>query len=261
MLKLRNFTLIELLVVIAIIAILASMLLPALNKARDKAHNTTCSNQMRQLGTYELMYSSDSGDFLVLTRNRKDSHDSWFEKLAAYATGTKDATWQNGNRLFFEQKRRGWYSQGYAQVPLCPSVKDPKTDLNYTTMPYTGNGRGGYGRNTYFGTRADNGIDWYAGSGGLYSQVRAGSVRKPSRTALLMESYIFYVGAGGSEWKSYVRFPHDNQMNVLAADGHVDKLRGIQTATWGGTVTPFNSLDFHFRPDAQLDSNGLPTGM
>ena len=109
-----NFTLIELLVVIAIIAILAAMLLPALNKARDKAHAITCVNNLKQLGISWSMYAGDYDGIVVAG----SATESWAVTLARYMTRNWSASFHDPGVV------NGTFNTSRVDIFECPSAKD-----------------------------------------------------------------------------------------------------------------------------------------
>lgn len=84
------FTMIELLVVISIIAILVSILLPSLHRARAKATSSACQNQLKQLGVQTVMYCDDNDGYIYDCTNLYIPNGNWASYLTSYMYKTKD---------------------------------------------------------------------------------------------------------------------------------------------------------------------------
>ena len=112
------FTLIELLVVLAIIAILASLLLPVLSKAKCRALSLNCMSNNKQLGLAWIMYANDNRDFLPPNGNGGKGSKGWVD---GWLTWALDA--DNTNIINLKNSVLGPYTTGPVGLYKCPADK------------------------------------------------------------------------------------------------------------------------------------------
>ena len=119
----QNFTLVELLVVIAVIAILASMVLPALRSALDKARAIQCTNNQKQLGTATFLYTDDNKGYMPDNSAPASStvtSAKWATFIWSYTTGEAIVS----EFAYLRQLPSGSYEPKLSMF-TCPAVMDP----------------------------------------------------------------------------------------------------------------------------------------
>jgi len=274
----KCFTLIELLVVIAIIAILAAILLPALQAARERAKTSTCTNNLKNLGTISISYINDNRSFWPCTNSTANNENAECQNFMwptclIYGKYISDYRITRGSHKLTNR----WYQnqQCYPDNPLmrCPNIQFSEKVFNLPSFAQP---------QTYASVSAQDGDASKANNhvlsfnGSTLSEVYKNSTTisttetsSPSSRIWLVDAsytennYPYYPRPSFSTWKSVnvgatttgslLTDPHTGKLNLMTHDGHVvlvspDDLKNYYGVYFfGGSYKPISKKVIGYR--------------
>ena len=265
----QAFTLIELLVVIAIIAILAAMLLPALNKAKIRAQSIQCMGNSRQLMLAWIQYYNDSDDQLVNNfgqpyagyEEQNKTYRSWVNDIIGWGTlDSAGVRMDNTNGITLAPFYKYAGSLGIYKCPSDHYVKATQLAAGITARPRS------YSMNNFFGAN----IPPEAGASGPvngtfpdYRQfLKGGNIPNPAGLFVILDEHPDSINDGflqtdphptSAAWNDLPATYHDGAGGFAFADGHSEVHKFKSTAC---TILPVTYANHPSWPAFSTDTSG-----